>query len=190
MHKNLRNLIPQFLEKFQYANIILAYRKPDIARRLLDVGNTDNSAGRIGFLPMNVQVDSWLSALRLLLSGECFVPNELLSHDDRVARDTPLFPPQAAPTPIGAEDRTPQPAPNADVGAMKNKDEVCLTERELQVLRSVAEGKQNKIIADELKLSQHTVKLHLHHVISKLGVHNRTEAAIWFLGCRGETNGR
>lgn len=56
-----------------------------------------------------------------------------------------------------------------------------MTERELQVLESAAQGKQNKIIAEELNLSQHTVKLHMHHVIAKLGVHNRTEAAIWYL---------
>uniref|UniRef100_UPI000ADF3935 response regulator transcription factor n=1 Tax=Aestuariivita boseongensis TaxID=1470562 RepID=UPI000ADF3935 len=61
-----------------------------------------------------------------------------------------------------------------------------LTRREAQVLRLVAKGKQNKIIAEELNLSEHTVKLHIHHVIAKLGVHNRTEAAIKFLAEWGE----
>ncbi len=57
------------------------------------------------------------------------------------------------------------------------------------MLKSAAGGKQNKLIADELKLSQHTVKLHMHHVIAKLGVHNRTEAAIWFLGQTAHQSG-
>ena len=65
-------------------------------------------------------------------------------------------------------------------------DDFGLTERELQVLKAVSEGKQNKIIAEELSLSQHTVKLHMDHVMSKLGIHNRTEAAIWYLGRHAE----
>ncbi|MEL6920469.1 MAG: LuxR C-terminal-related transcriptional regulator, partial [Pseudomonadota bacterium] len=49
--------------------------------------------------------------------------------------------------------------------------------REKQVLALVADGNQNKIIAGELQLSEHTIKLHMHHIFSKLGVTNRTQAA-------------
>lgn len=52
-----------------------------------------------------------------------------------------------------------------------------LTVRELEVLAMVARGHQNKIIAADLGLSEHTVKIHIHNIIRKLGVHNRTEAA-------------
>lgn len=52
-----------------------------------------------------------------------------------------------------------------------------LTARELEVLARVAQGHQNKIIAFDLGLSEHTIKIHLHNIIQKLGVHNRTEAA-------------
>ena len=52
-----------------------------------------------------------------------------------------------------------------------------LTEREVEILGMVAQGNQNKIIAFNLGLSEHTVKIHIHNVIQKLGVHNRTEAA-------------
>nr|WP_269751662.1 response regulator transcription factor [Pseudophaeobacter flagellatus] len=62
---------------------------------------------------------------------------------------------------------------------------IRLTLREAEVLSCVAEGKQNKLIANRLGLSEHTVKLHIHHVIAKLGVHNRTEAAVWFLENQG-----
>ncbi len=38
-------------------------------------------------------------------------------------------------------------------------------------------GQRNKVIANALGVSEHTVKLHIHHIIAKLGVANRTEAA-------------
>jgi DNA-binding NarL/FixJ family response regulator len=56
-----------------------------------------------------------------------------------------------------------------------------LTGRELEVLGMVARGHQNKIIAADLGLSEHTVKIHIHNIIRKLGVHNRTEAAATYL---------
>jgi DNA-binding NarL/FixJ family response regulator len=49
------------------------------------------------------------------------------------------------------------------------------------VLPLVAQGKQNKVIAEELAMSEHTVKLHVHHIIGKLGVRNRTEVARYYL---------
>jgi DNA-binding NarL/FixJ family response regulator len=39
---------------------------------------------------------------------------------------------------------------------------------------------QNKVIAAALKLSENTVKIHLHNIIRKLGAHNRTEAAAMY----------
>jgi DNA-binding NarL/FixJ family response regulator len=55
-----------------------------------------------------------------------------------------------------------------------------LTARERQILGMVSHGLQNKLIAAECGLSEHTVKIHLHHIMRKLGVHNRTEAAARF----------
>ena len=53
-----------------------------------------------------------------------------------------------------------------------------LTERETEVLRLLAKGKANKEIARELKVSEHTVKSHVHSVLAKLGVLSRTQAAM------------
>jgi two-component system, NarL family, nitrate/nitrite response regulator NarL len=50
-----------------------------------------------------------------------------------------------------------------------------LSERELQVVRCLAEGLSNREIADRLKLSQHTIKNYLFRVFDKLGVSNRVE---------------
>jgi DNA-binding NarL/FixJ family response regulator len=51
-----------------------------------------------------------------------------------------------------------------------------LTERELEVLRLLARGRQNKEIAGELVISERTVKFHVSAILAKLGVGNRTEA--------------
>ena len=51
-----------------------------------------------------------------------------------------------------------------------------LTERELEVLRLLAAGRSNAEMAAELFVEQSTVKTHLIHVYSKLGVHSRTQA--------------
>jgi DNA-binding NarL/FixJ family response regulator len=54
-----------------------------------------------------------------------------------------------------------------------------LSARELEVLRLVARGLPNKLIARELEISEKTVKAHLTSVFSQLGVSDRTQAALW-----------
>ncbi|MBI4769188.1 MAG: response regulator transcription factor [Chloroflexi bacterium] len=51
-----------------------------------------------------------------------------------------------------------------------------LTEREIELLRLVAEGLSNKAIAQRLSLSENTIKYHIKHILQNLGVQNRTEA--------------
>lgn len=51
-----------------------------------------------------------------------------------------------------------------------------LTERELEILRCVAEGNRNREIADRLFISEETVKIHIKHVMDKLGATHRTQA--------------
>ena len=53
-----------------------------------------------------------------------------------------------------------------------------LTDREITVLRLVAEGKTNKEIANDLDLSEKTVKNHVRNIFHKLHVYDRTQAAI------------
>jgi len=53
-----------------------------------------------------------------------------------------------------------------------------LTARETEVLELVASGLSNKQIAEELRISAHTVKFHVNAILAKLDVHSRTEAVV------------
>ena len=66
-----------------------------------------------------------------------------------------------------------------------------LSHRELQVAEHAAQGQSNKQIADQLGLSEHTVKNYLFHVFEKLGVSNRCELLfLLFKECNGQAAGR
>lgn len=67
-------------------------------------------------------------------------------------------------------------APAAAAKLAEGVTHVQLTPRELATLRSMANGKANKEIANELGISDRTVKTHLGHLFEKLGVTSRTEA--------------
>ena len=59
------------------------------------------------------------------------------------------------------------------------EDESPLTERELQVLKLIAEGKSNKETASMLHISDQTVKNHISHIFAKLDVGDRTSAVLF-----------
>jgi DNA-binding NarL/FixJ family response regulator len=54
----------------------------------------------------------------------------------------------------------------------------AITNRELEVLQGVAKGKANKIIADDLRISENTVKNHIKNILSKLDANDRTDAVV------------
>ncbi len=54
-----------------------------------------------------------------------------------------------------------------------------LTEREREILQHLSRGKSNKAIAQSLAISHDTVKLHVRHILSKLGLTSRVEAAVF-----------
>jgi len=59
------------------------------------------------------------------------------------------------------------------------RDLRSLTDRELAVLRCVAGGQSNKVIARNLSITEGTVKVHVKHLLKKLGFRSRVEAAVW-----------
>lgn len=120
-----------------------------------------------GVLPMNLRLDLWLSVVRLLANGGEYFPAALLQ-SQAVASAPPPRPNRNDIHPVSRP-----PSTRGNLGE--------LTHREIQVLDLVSRGRQNKTIAADLNLSEHTVKVHLHNIISKMQVSNRTEAASIYL---------
>lgn len=153
------------------ATIAIAYRSADAAARLTERPRAETGAPNLGFLPMEVHLDVWLLVLRLLLRGEEFLPLEILQAWETNAG--------SAPPDRGTGRARPGFRPNCDLGSPA-PSEISLTPRESELLPLVAAGKPNKTIATELGLSEHTVKLHIHNILAKLEVPNRTSAAHWW----------
>jgi DNA-binding NarL/FixJ family response regulator len=133
-----------------------------------------------GILPLNVNLDVLLSILRIMLKGGEYFPAAAFRMAGGASEGE------------SAPERTP-----GDVARLSGKNQkqsggeivLELTGRELEILSRVAKGCQNKVIASDLGLSEHTVKIHIHNIITKLGVHNRTEAAILYLERAGNDGG-
>lgn len=113
---------------------------------------------------MNMRLDVWLSVIRLMLSGGEYYP-PMIKREPEVPRH-----PAASLEPATVQ------APAKPTALQL----AGLTPREIEVLGMVALGMQNKSIASAFSLSEHTVKIHLHNIIAKLGVHNRTQAAAMY----------
>ncbi|WP_283966272.1 response regulator transcription factor [Tritonibacter sp. AK171] len=182
MGESFSNSIDQIQDKFPSATTAFAYRQPELARSFLIRMKNQRPKRGVGFLPMNRDLDRWLTVLRLLVRGENYVPGEL--YDDFFSGADVAAAHERPPAPSEPEPSSSKPRAAGQQRASKAGN-IRLTTREAQVLSCVAEGKQNKLIANRLGLSEHTVKLHIHHVIAKLGVNNRTEAAVWFLENHG-----
>ena len=56
-----------------------------------------------------------------------------------------------------------------------------LTQRELEILKLIAKGMSNKVIARELAISDGTVKVHVKHLLKKLHLRSRVETAVWMI---------
>lgn len=65
----------------------------------------------------------------------------------------------------------------------KNKTNLLakLTSREHEILKLIAKGLPNKLIGRELDISDGTVKVHVKHILKKLGLRSRVEAAVWMV---------
>jgi len=61
----------------------------------------------------------------------------------------------------------------------KDPAQAGLTDQETRILDLIAQGKSNKLIARELNISDGTVKVHVKHLLRKLNLRSRVEAAVW-----------
>lgn len=123
------------------------------------------AAGASGYLLKDAEPAEIAAGIRSAARGESPI-------DPRVARM--LFPASpAAPTPASPSAQTPE---SAQTPASA---EPIIRGREAEVLRLVARGLANKQIARELGIAERTVKVHLGSVFRRLGVNDRTSAALW-----------
>jgi DNA-binding NarL/FixJ family response regulator len=132
--------------------VLSAFQDRDTVRRTLDLG-------ALGFIPKNTEREVVLNALRLVLAGGIYIPVQALDG--------------AAPRPA-ANDRPSSPGDRRD----RLPPGLGLTERQMQVLALVMEGKSNKAISRALSLAEHTVKNHMTAIFKALQVTSRTEAMV------------
>ena len=66
--------------------------------------------------------------------------------------------------------------PEIAVEMAEHHSDDALTAREIEVLREVAAGNANKLVAAHLRISEETVKAHMKSILSKLGANDRTHA--------------
>lgn len=116
--------------------------------------------GAQGYVLKNLQPSAWLEYLRAVVSDEVPMSKELAL---RILKEFGT----AAEATSGAE------------GGTERKERIIrtppLTRREIEVLRLVAKGRSNRLISQELHLSEHTVKNHLKNILHKLQLENRVQ---------------
>jgi DNA-binding NarL/FixJ family response regulator len=108
--------------------------------------------GALGFIPKSASRAVMVSALQLVFAGGIYVPPEILQR--------------------------PKAPVSAPVSAPMSPSELGLTERQIDVLALMMQGKSNKAVCRELDLAEATVKNHITAILRALKVTNRTEAVI------------
>jgi len=113
-------------------------------------------AGANGYLLKEISIEEVADAIRAVVQGQSLISpsmaSKLLTEFNTLAKR--------------AEERQQVPAPR-------------LTDRELEVLKLVAQGMSNREIAEELYISENTVKNHVRNILEKLHLHSRMEAVVY-----------
>nr|WP_233008372.1 two-component system response regulator NarL [Rheinheimera faecalis] len=99
-------------------------------------------------------------------------PDELLEQIKKAASGKMVLS-DAVNAALAAAIRRPAEKPAADINS--------LTNREYEILSLIAKGRSNKLIARELDISDGTVKVHVKHLLKKLNLRSRVEAAVWMV---------
>lgn len=119
-------------------------------------------AGADGYLLKDMEPEEILGSLRKATRGRLVISEQLTELLARALREEPR---------------------------PRRLEEAGLTPREREILALIAKGWSNKLIARELGLSLGTVKVHVKHVLRKLKLRTRVEAAVWTLNRRARTRG-
>ena len=126
--------------------------------------------GMQGYIPISMEVALVVDALHFVAAGGTFVPAELVLAS--LEAGTPL----GSPSDVAGRPAAPSPLDKKAAVVRELLNE--LTPRERSVLHVLRQGKSNKHIARELNMCEATVKVHVRHIMRKLGVTNRTEVAL------------
>lgn len=116
-----------------------------------------------GYLSKSISSQALIKALELVALGEGIFPSSVLAQLGNSREAPPLL--------LEAPEERPF-----------RQSASILSERETQILRGLVEGQSNKTIARALDIMEATVKVHVKAILRKIGVQNRTQAAIWALG--------
>lgn len=135
--------------------VISAVFDKEIVQKTIEIGVS-------GYIPKSSSNDLMLSAIRLVMAGGVYIPKELL--DD--ASFSPEMSSELQKLKEFSQPQTPK---------TKTKK---LTPRQIDVVRGIAKGLPNKLIAYELGLTEGTVKVHITVILKTLGVSNRTAAVM------------
>ena len=130
--------------------VLSAIDDPDIVKAVL-------AGGAMGFVPKSSPRPVMVNALRLVLSGGRYLPPELI---------------------VGEWESMTHRVEGPEKPARPSVEDLGLTERQLQVLALVAQGKSNKVICRELGLAEATVKIHVTAILKTLKVASRTQAVV------------
>ncbi len=144
-----------------------------LERTLRQARQNETSEGRFSYIAAQDVLDG-LSRLRAAVDG--------LSPNEPEARNVKVVFSDFERALLAARDLVEQPA--TDAVALPQASVVirtALTDRQREVLAAVTRGATNREIASEMQISEGTVKLHISAILKRLGVQNRTEAA---LACR------
>ncbi len=141
--------------------VLSGYEDPAIMRGVLE-------RGVLGFIPKAYSPEVMLSAVRLVLAGGVYVPPMMLS---AVPPGIVAGFPNGA---VEAAQRGPAAAAAHTLEHLRN----VLTDRQVEVLQLLSQGKPNKLIGRALGISEGTVKIHLAAIFRALNVRNRTEAVV------------
>ena len=124
--------------------------------------------GAQGYLLKTIDGDLLAEAIRRAAAGEPVVSPELMG------KLVAAFQSQGGPAPIAPPFAAPAPSTDAPVAAAPS-----LSPREEEVLREIALGASNKEIARTLDIAETTVKIHVQHILRKLGLSSRVQAAVY-----------
>lgn len=155
--------ISRFSTSAPNARFVLAYDTLEDVRAVMETVDDLKMLQQFSFLPMRSKIETSIFVLHLLHSGERHFSAELMQLV--LDRHRQLLP-------------APNSAPRLN---FMNGEGKPLTAREHDVMELLCHGAPNKSIAEKLGVSESTVKLHIHNIIDKLGVNNRTEAAVYYL---------